>query len=90
MSESVENILLERGKRYGMFDSHAALTQQLKRVMGESIGWDGLSDSQKESLEMIAHKIGRILNGDPSYQDSWDDIAGYARLVSNELSGGDQ
>ena len=36
---------------------------------------------------MIAHKIGRILNGDPNYADSWVDIAGYAQLVANELEG---
>ena len=36
---------------------------------------------------MILHKIGRILNGDPNYADSWHDIAGYAKLVEDELSG---
>ena len=34
---------------------------------------------------MIANKIGRILNGDPNYPDSWHDIAGYATLIENEL-----
>ena len=41
-----------------------------------------LSDTQKESLEMIVHKIGRILAGDPSFQDHWDDIAGYAKIAN--------
>jgi len=36
---------------------------------------------------MIAHKIGRIINGDPDYDDSWVDIAGYAKLVSDRLQG---
>jgi hypothetical protein len=36
---------------------------------------------------MIVHKIGRILNGDPNYDDSWADIAGYAQLVVKELNG---
>ena len=31
------------------------------------------------------HKIGRILNGDPDYQDSWTDIIGYTRLVEVDL-----
>ena len=34
---------------------------------------------------MIAHKMGRIVNGDPYYDDSWVDIVGYAQLVINEL-----
>lgn len=46
-----------------------------------------LAPDQKEALEMLAHKIGRILNGDPDYADSWDDIAGYATLVANRLKG---
>lgn len=36
---------------------------------------------------MIFHKIARILNGDPNYADSWVDIAGYAKLVADELEG---
>jgi hypothetical protein len=40
----------------------------------------------KEALDMVAHKIGRILNGDPTYTDSWHDIAGYSKLVEDELS----
>ena len=34
---------------------------------------------------MIAHKIGRILNGDPNYLDSWIDIVGYAQLIVDRL-----
>lgn len=81
----VEKTLEERGDRYGKFDGHAKITQDLKDAMKESSGWKYLNDSQKESLEMIAHKIGRILNGDPSYDDSWIDIAGYATLIVQEL-----
>lgn len=44
-------------------------------------------DDQVEALEMIAHKIGRIINGDPNYADSWHDIAGYAKLVADRLDG---
>ena len=44
-----------------------------------------MDDDQREALEMIAHKIARILNGDPNYADNWIDIAGYATLVANRL-----
>jgi len=46
-----------------------------------------LAADQREALEMIAHKIARIINGDPNYADSWVDIAGYAKLVSDRLEG---
>lgn len=82
---TVEATLAERAARYGDFQGHAKITQGIKKVMHDSPGWDGLSDDKKESLEMIAHKIGRILNGDPEYHDSWHDIGGYASLVEQTL-----
>ena len=93
MTEIV-HILEERGKRYGAFAGHALITQSLKammadyKVQGEVYPrWNMLAVDQREALEMIAHKIGRILNGDPDYADSWDDIAGYAKLVGDRLNG---
>ena len=84
---NVDTTLNERGQRYGEFAGHAGVTQTLKRAMGQHPGWRKLADDQKEALEMTAHKIGRILNGDPTYDDSWKDIAGYATLIVNELNG---
>jgi hypothetical protein len=83
---SVEAVLKERGKRYGEFDQHAQITQNLKSVMHGTRNWvHFLADDHREALEMIAHKIGRILNGDPNYADSWLDIAGYAKLIADRL-----
>lgn len=83
---SVAKTLKERGNHYGSFDEHARITQNLKAAMKDSPNWDSLNPSMKESLEMIAHKMGRILNGDPTYVDSWHDITGYATLIEQELS----
>lgn len=83
----VDATLAERGSRYGSFTGHARITQNLKRAMQDSPNWDKLDDDQKEALEMAAHKIGRILNGDPNYADSWHDIIGYVRLVEARLDG---
>lgn len=82
-AESVDATLAERGKRYGEFKEHAKITQSLKYTMYQQPGWEKLSDDKKEALEMIAHKIGRILNGDPEYKDSWHDIGGYAKLAED-------
>jgi hypothetical protein len=54
--------------------------------MTDTPNWEKLSLDKKEALEMIQHKVGRILNGDPEYHDSWYDIEGYARLVSKTLT----
>ena len=87
MTNDVTETLTERGNRYGKFKDHAELSQQLKNVMHCSDGWGGLDYDMRESLEMIQHKIARILNGDPTYADSWHDIAGYAKLVDDRLGG---
>ena len=85
---TIENTLNERGARYGDFSDHACITQTLKIAMRETKGWTRLSFAQREAAEMIAHKLGRILAGDPDWHDSWHDIEGYARLVSQELGDG--
>jgi hypothetical protein len=84
----VTKTLNERGERYGDFASHAKITQGIKDVFIASPKWMTLTPSMKEGLDMVAHKIGRILNGDPTYADSWHDIAGYAKLVEDELVDG--
>jgi len=82
----IDTILNERGVKYGLFKNHAVISQQLKTVMRENMSRLMEAD-QLEALDMIAHKIARILNGDPDYADSWVDIAGYAQLVANRLQG---
>lgn len=88
-AQSIESILTERGNRYGKFSSHAEITQRLKAEMRETRNWLYLSHSQREALEMVAHKLGRILNGDYNYADSWVDIVGYTQLVVDELNEAD-
>jgi hypothetical protein len=81
----VDALIDEREKTHGPYKVKAKIIQDLKCAMELSNGWDNLNDAQRESLHMIAHKIGRILAGDPNVADHWDDIAGYARLVSKTL-----
>lgn len=85
MQQQIAETLAERAERYGDFDGHARITQGIKAAMVCGANWPILDDDQKEALEMIAHKIGRILNGDPNYHDSWHDIVGYAKLVADRL-----
>jgi len=88
VTKSIDGTLEERGSRYGAFSGHAEITMGIKAVIDLAIlrRPDGtFTDSQIESLHMIAHKIGRILNGDPNYDDSWVDIAGYSQLIVQQL-----
>ena len=85
MTTDINTILSERQKTHGDFNAHARITQQLKDVMVDSPNWQKLSCVQKESLEMVAHKFGRILAGDCNYIESWRDSQGYLQLVIREL-----
>lgn len=84
---NIESLVTERGSRYGKFADGAKIMRSLKGVMHNTDGWSRLTDSQREALDMIQHKIGRILNGDPAYDDNWKDIAGYSKLIADELNG---
>ena len=85
----VDGILNDRAKDYGKFKDGAALMQGIKRLLAEHARvHDKLfADDQWEAIEMIVHKMGRILNGNPDKVDNWVDIAGYATLVADRLEG---
>ena len=85
MSKEIDALLSERGQTHGDYAEHAGITQQVKAAMHNTPGWAKLNDMQRETLDMVAHKIGRVLAGNPNFADHWDDIAGYARLVSQRI-----
>ena len=86
MTDPTDALLDNRGKTHGDFSHHARITQELKEKVREEPGWGKLTDCQCEAIDMILHKIGRILAGNPNHKDHWDDIAGYARLVSDRIN----
>jgi hypothetical protein len=86
MNISVDETLAQRGQVYGDYEDVASRSQKIKTVLRESKNWSRLSCVQKESLEMLANKMARILEGvDPDYHDSWHDISGYTGLVEQNL-----
>jgi hypothetical protein len=89
-TDGIDATLAERGTKYGKFIDQAAVTYKLKNVLREHSGVHSKSYSydQAEALDMICVKLGRIVNGDADYADSWVDIAGYAKLVSDRLQTG--
>ena len=86
MTQELNSVLEERGKRYGKFTDHAQVTQELKQVITNHTPGQGFDYDVQEALDMIMHKVGRIVAGDPNYDDSWRDIAGYAMLVCNRIN----
>lgn len=84
---NIDETLKERGNRYGEFENHASISQQLKNIIRLELSFrkKTLAEDQTEALEMICHKIARIINGDPDYIDSWTDISGYSTLIVKRL-----
>jgi hypothetical protein len=90
--DQITETLTARGDKYGPFVGHAEISRALKNVIRfytvERKGsFQNIDADMAEALEMIAHKIARIINGDHNYADSWVDIAGYAKLVADRLQG---
>lgn len=85
MNDQIDNVLADRQTSHGNYADTARTAQHMRGAMREGNNWAILTDIQRESLDMIAMKIARILSGDPNHADHWDDITGYARLVSKPL-----
>lgn len=85
----IEKILAEREKTHGDFNVHSFIAQELKGCLREQKGWVLLNPQKREALEMICHKMARVLAGNSNHPDHWHDIAGYATLVAKSLERGE-
>ena len=81
----IEQTLKERGKTHGDFSDNGRITQGMKRLAKSGPSYDRLSDSSKEAIDMILHKISRMCAGDPYHTDNFHDIAGYAKLAETRM-----
>ena len=80
-------LLTDRGGNYGEYLTNALLSQKLKRTLTDHASDLGkaLPEHMWESLDHIATKMARIVNGNCYHRDSWLDIAGYALLIVDHL-----
>lgn len=97
MTDRIHDLLSKRESTHGSFSDVAevahgiglliARTHIRRSASPTSDGSPQFSAVQHEALRMIASKIGRIAAGDANELDHWEDIAGYAMLVVNDLRG---
>ena len=77
-----------RDHKHGGLIAVGDTSQQIKIAIRVSRNWHLLPNSGREALDMIAHKIGRILSGaDPCDPEHWEDVAGYAQAFMREQKG---
>jgi len=81
---TTEALVAERGATHGDWLENAEIIQATKRLWQTRPGWADLHPHERETLDMIAVKVGRILAGAPHYVDHWDDIAGYSKLTADK------
>jgi len=91
MSE-VDDIIKARGGDtgpYGPFIDNAEVAQAIKKTLRRGRAWDHMHHDEREALDLIALKMSRVVTGnDPHYIDNWDDIQGYAKIVTDRLRQG--
>jgi len=83
---NTKDLIKERQTTHGEYLPKCDTIQNLKNIIRTTDGFWRLKYDQMESLDLICTKIGRILHGDPDNIDHWDDVAGYAQLVSQRLT----
>jgi len=81
----IKKVLQTRAGTYGEYRDVSQISQDIKKVIKNSRNYPLMPAYMVESLELIANKLARILNGDPLYDDSWRDISGYCTLVLMEI-----
>lgn len=78
---NTSELLKTRQTTHGSFADNARHGQDLRNLFRSGEGWGDMPDVHREALDMIACKLSRILSGQSSHADHWDDIAGYAALA---------
>ena len=86
----IEEVLNQRQTTYGSFTKNAEVSQMMKYSMTQGTNYKQMPMAHREALEMIVHKIARIVNGNPNYIDNWIDICGYSQLVIEEIKSYDE
>ncbi len=82
---SAPSIIQTRSETHGDFTINSHVSQAIKRAVRAHGKYQDLHDYQREAIDAIAGKIGRIVAGDADFSDHWVDIAGYAELVRERL-----
>ena len=82
---TMQEILKERGSRYGDFIDNTTIAQSMKRAAKNGKSWVAMERDAQEAIDMICTKISRIVTADWRYVDNWRDIEGFAKLVADRL-----
>lgn len=80
----VETLIGERRRTHGEYSDVAEVAQSLKATLRTGTNWDKMHVRNRESLDLIATKIARIVCGDEFHSDHWMDIEGYCKIAARQ------
>lgn len=81
----LKSILNERGGSYGSYNEVAKIQTQIIDLLRSAEGYNKLKPSTILAIEMIIHKIIRLVNSGKEKEDTLLDIAGYTLLALAEI-----
>jgi len=81
----INTVLDERGKTHGDFVAQATISQEIKDSLKTGAQYHRMTSAQREVVDMIAHKLSRLVSGNPDFDDHMVDIIGYANLYLRAL-----
>lgn len=81
----LEQLLNDRAQTHGDYAETARYQQTFKNITRSAKNWPLLDTSQAQALDCVCDKIARILCGDFSHLDHWQDGQGYFALVAREM-----
>jgi hypothetical protein len=87
-SYDLEETLKQRGETHGDFVIQFETAQCLKNICRAGAEYGDMPRPMKEVIDMVCHKLSRIVDGDPMFADHWHDIAGYCQLIDKGLKEG--
>lgn len=85
MGTDINTLLQDRKKTHGEYRDQAPIVECIIESLRSSPNWVTLPDTHRVAIYLIALKLGRIGTGNFNEPDHWADIAGYAKLVENEI-----
>lgn len=82
----IRDILNQRQATHGDFAATAHCAQELKAVFSAQANFAKLGPAQVESLDLLATKLARYLNGDHTDPDHLTDAIGYLQLSLDDAA----
>ncbi len=85
MTDPTTELLATRGKTHGDYSEQARATMEVMRTLQKCSRWKDMTDEHVIGIQNIVFKLTRAACGDPMEPDHFDDVGGYAKLISQYI-----